>query len=496
MFLSGRTGTEIVTRDIALGLLRRGHVPVVYAQELGPLADQLRAASVPVIDDIAEMTVAPDVIHGHHNPSLAVAVARFPNVPAIFVCHDFTAWPEAPPKFPSIRRYVAVDHTVADRLRVESGIPAGQIAIHLNAVDLERFVQSDRSLPDRPARALAYVKHTTHLHALRAACAARGIALDVAGSVVGAPVDAPEALFPMYDLVFSSALSALEAIASGCATIVCDGRGLAGMVNLESAERWRPFNFGVRTLTRTVTAGSVIDAIDRYDARSAREVTAFVRKSAAMADLVDRYIGLYGECIATAPSMSRDAHDSAVALHLQTWRPRFGPEWPWHIERSRLLNDVDEALGRPAHVAAGTRIALGDDRMPSVELVTGFSAPEPWGVWTDAERATMVLRIDSRAEHVDLALHVWAFVHAAHPTLEVDVRANAADVATWSFHDPDQAGWRTIRVPLAPRSNGTVVLEFIIRKPSSPRDAGQNEDSRQLGIALSALEVRAAAGVS
>jgi hypothetical protein len=132
--------------------------------------------------------------------------------------------------------------------------------------------------------------------------------------------------------------------------------------------------------------------------------------------------------------------------------------------------------------------------MPSVEFVTGFSAPEPWGVWTDAERATMVLRIDSRAEHVDLALHVGAFVHDAHPSLEVDVRVNAVDVATWSFRDPDRAGWRTIPVTLAPRSNGTVVLEFIVRTPSSPRDADQNEDSRQLGIALSALEVRAVAG--
>jgi hypothetical protein len=341
-------------------------------------------------------------------------------------------------------------------------------------------------------RALAYVKHFGHLHALRTACAARGIALDVAGTVTGAPVGAPETVFPTYDLVFSSALSALEAMASGCATIVCDARGLAGMVDLESAERWRPFNFGVRTLTRAVTAGAVIDEIDRYDARSAAEVTAFVRDSAAMAQLVDRYVELYRECIAAAPAIPRDAHDCALARHLQTWRPRYGPAWPWQTERSRLLHDVDQALDRPAHIAVGATVSLADGHVPSVELVTGFSKPEAWGVWTDAERATMVLRVDSPADHVDLALHVQAFVHDAHPALNVDVRANAADVATWSFRHPDPGGWRTIPVTLPPRSNGTMVLEFIIRTPSSPHLAGMNEDSRRLGIALSALEVRAA----
>ena len=227
--LTGRTGTEIVTRDLALGLLRRGHRPMVYAPEArGGLADELRAASVPVADDIDAIAVRPDVIHGHHNAPLATAIARFPEVPAIFVCHDFTAWHDAPPHFPSIRRYVAIDDTNADRLVAESGIEPERVAVHLNAVDLRRFAASQRRLPDAPARALAFVKHITHLTAVRAACAARGIALDTVGTAAGVRVDAPETVFAGYDLVFTSALSALEAMACGCAVIVCDARGVAG----------------------------------------------------------------------------------------------------------------------------------------------------------------------------------------------------------------------------------------------------------------------------
>ena len=225
MWLAGRSGTEIVTRDVALGLLRRGHRPIVYAQQTGPLAAELRAASIPVVDRIASIAERPDVIHAHHNAPLAVAVARFPDVPAIFVCHDFTAWHDAPPHFPSVLRYVAVDETVADRLRIESGIAPERVAIHRNAVDLDRFRAPERSLPEAPRRALAFVKHTAHLEALRTACAARGLALDEAGTVTGNRLDRPEEVLPKYDLVFTSALSALEAMVSGCAVIVCDARG-------------------------------------------------------------------------------------------------------------------------------------------------------------------------------------------------------------------------------------------------------------------------------
>ena len=37
-------------------------------------------------------------------------------------------------------------------------------------------------------------------------------------------------IFRRHDLVFASARSALEAMATGCAVIVLDGRGFAGLV--------------------------------------------------------------------------------------------------------------------------------------------------------------------------------------------------------------------------------------------------------------------------
>jgi hypothetical protein len=40
--MATRTGTETYVRDLALGLMHRGHEPSVYAPELGEIARELR----------------------------------------------------------------------------------------------------------------------------------------------------------------------------------------------------------------------------------------------------------------------------------------------------------------------------------------------------------------------------------------------------------------------------------------------------------------------
>jgi hypothetical protein len=347
--LSQRNGTEIVTRDLALGLLRLGHRPVILTQTDGPLATELRAASIPVATDIAQVGGAIDVIHAHHTHMAAIAVARFPHAPCVFVAHDFVAWSDAPPLLPSVRRYVAVDETVADKLVFEHGLSPDRVLVHLNAVDLNRF-QPGPELPRKPQRALAFAKNERHLPAIREACAARGIALDVVGQAVGRLIAAPEIWLPRYDLVFASALTALEAMACGRAVIVCDGRGLAGLATAERYAEWRRRNFGLRTLAAPITTQAVLREIDAYDAAGAAEVGRRVRDEAGLgpwlAALLDLYRETMAEHRAAPPSESGTA--LAMARHLQTWAPRVDARWPWIAERERLIaqRDAVAALAR------------------------------------------------------------------------------------------------------------------------------------------------------
>lgn len=326
--LKGRTGTESYVRDLALSLARRGHSPVVFSPLLGPIASEIRAATIPVVDDLDRIGTAPDIIHGHHGPETLAALLGFPGVPAVTVCHSWSGWADAPPHHPRIRRYVAVDHTCGDRLRSEHGIPDEQIHVALNAVDLERF-RGRPPLPARPARALVFSNAAggrgSHLAAIREACAAAGIAVEVAGVASGRPMSRPEEVLGEFDLVFAKARAALEAMAVGSAVILCDAVGAGPLVDSTNFNRLRPLNFGMRALREPVTPEWIGREIARYDAADAAAVSRVVRQTAGQDALVDDLCALYEAVIQehrAAPPIDPAEESRAAGRYVQSLGPR------------------------------------------------------------------------------------------------------------------------------------------------------------------------------
>ncbi|WP_204322744.1 hypothetical protein, partial [Streptococcus pneumoniae] len=59
----------------------------------------------------------------------------FPRRPAIWLCHDATAWFDAAPRFAQIRRHFAVDETCRERLVAGDGLARESIGILPNAID-------------------------------------------------------------------------------------------------------------------------------------------------------------------------------------------------------------------------------------------------------------------------------------------------------------------------------------------------------------------------
>ncbi|MEO6325531.1 MAG: glycosyltransferase [Thermoanaerobaculia bacterium] len=320
--LANRAGSELYVRDVATALLRAGHAPVAYSPVLGDVADELRAATVPILDDLRLMTVPPDVIHGQHHMETMTALLHFPGVPAVSFCHGWMPWEEAPPLHPRIRRYVAVDRTCLDRLTLECGIPPTLTELHLNFVDLERF-PSRPALPARPSRALLFSNNAradTHLPAVTEACARAGIALDVAGLGSGNVAAAPESLLQSYDLVFAKARAALEAMAVGAAVVLCDASGSGPMVSTGSYGTLRELNFGVRTLDQPVTPEALLAQIDLYDPIDAAAVSVEVRSTASLRDALARLVTLY-QTIVSEPRAPLDpaVEGAAAAAYLRSW---------------------------------------------------------------------------------------------------------------------------------------------------------------------------------
>lgn len=299
--LAGRAGSELYVRDLAIALMRRGHSPVAYSQVLGEVAEELRQATVPVIDDLAQLSFTPDIIHGQHHMETMTAVLHFPDTPALFTCHGWAPWEELPPVFPSILRYVAVDELCLERLLTTAAIAEEKTQVLSNFVDLERF-QLRGPLPQKPKSALIFSNYAgdgLKVEAIRAACTRAGIErVDLVGAASGNGAAKPEDILGAYDVVFAKARCGLEAMASGCSLVVADFAGLGGLVTTDNMVQMRRLNFGVRTMQAgPLTEDAVLRELQRYNADDARKVSEWVRGEADMSSAVSRWLDVYAEVL-------------------------------------------------------------------------------------------------------------------------------------------------------------------------------------------------------
>ena len=304
-----RGGGVIHVRDLATALVESGHTPIVYGSGGSRLKGEFKRATVPVVDDLEQVAAPPDIIHGHNHLKTMVALLHFSQTPAVYTCHSWSLWQDAPPVHPRVISYIAVDYTCQDRLVNQSGIPEERVNVVFNSVDLERF-RPRGPLPDQPRKALVFSNHAseqTYLAPVREACAAAGITLDVIGAGAGKVADAPEKLLGNYDLVFAKARCALEALVVGCAVILCDALGSGPMVTSGELTRLRASNFGIRTLRNPVTSDNLAKEIARYNVNDAAEVTRQLRATADRNEVVDTTVKIYEDAIARHAENVADA---------------------------------------------------------------------------------------------------------------------------------------------------------------------------------------------
>ena len=327
VWMRGRGGSESVTRDLAKGLMTRGHSPIVYTPLIGEPGIELRDAGVPVIDDLRLLKEPPDVIHGHHSVPTVEAIVRFPRTPTINVCHAWTLGIEAPVSLPQVRFHVGVDDACLERIAHAPGIDPARVHLIPNGVELTRISPRRRPLPEQPQKAAVFGKATALFPLLLEICIEKGIELQAIGAPLGRSTAHPEAMLAQVDLVFASARSALEAICAGCAVIVCDARGMAGLASRENHSELRRMNYGLRSLTRVATAANLRSEIERYDAAGSEALSALTREQADFSKLLDRYLELYRLSIEDMQARPVAEEDYVLALSgfLREALPRTAP---------------------------------------------------------------------------------------------------------------------------------------------------------------------------
>lgn len=361
LYLSRGTGSEAVIELLGDALRQAGHEPFVFAPQLGPQADRMRARGHRVTDRLAEVATPPDVIHAQHVTPALMAMAAFPGVPVVYACHSSIFEVETPRPHPQIRRVTALDERGRDRC-LGRGFTAGQIALVPNAVDLARFRQR-APLPSRPRRALLIAKTDGHAAAVRVACARQDLILDEVGLAVGRLSDRLEDELPAYDIVFASGRSALEAAAVGCAVVLIDGAGLAGLLTTERLTPWRASNFSVALLTQPAEAEKIEQAIAAFDAADAARVTARLRQDASAEAYAARYLALYSDALADPPPADPSAIARATAAWLEDLLPSSVPR-AWQDVAKELAGY--EADRRAAELRAmEARLTARLDALPS-----------------------------------------------------------------------------------------------------------------------------------
>jgi hypothetical protein len=154
---------------------------------------------------------------------------------------------------------------------------------------------------------------------------------------------------------------------------------------------------------------------------------------------------------------------------------------PWRILAASLLPTLASLLlafqlrNRPLEMPFSSE--LGTHGSPLVGFV-GFSSAEPWGRWSQADEARIVLP-GRLPRDFDLVLEARAY----GPNIGAPAELSAGAVAA-QFTLAETLEKRVLRFRNVPPTDA---LSFRIPRPASPREGGEGDDSRRLGIGVARL---------
>jgi glycosyltransferase involved in cell wall biosynthesis len=138
--LNDLTGSETYSLGLVKGLVRAGwEVDVFTLRSTQPLRERVRALGTSVYTYPSFPAVRPDRVVTMQPLSTFLALRRVPDdVPTLAVVHGITR-DEAPVRRGRIDRFVAVSPLVGETLSARDGVPASDVVVIPNGIDLEAF---------------------------------------------------------------------------------------------------------------------------------------------------------------------------------------------------------------------------------------------------------------------------------------------------------------------------------------------------------------------
>lgn len=197
--------------------------------------------------------------------------------------------------------------------------------------------------------------------------------------------------------------------------------------------------------------------------------------------------------VATIPKSLTPGGLLVVDLHLPkaTSPARFGTS----ADRRRLGVFCSELVIRDTTVTPtnvynlGSVLRFGQDAGSEPFRVTGWSATEPNGTWTEGQNATLELRGLPAGKPLDLRALIGGMIKLPDlPSQPTEVYANGRLIANWQVADPPKDFRAQIPADLMKNAD-RLTLQFRTPRAASPQALGLSTDSRVLGLWFVELQV-------
>ncbi|NIA01844.1 MAG: hypothetical protein GWP15_00510 [Nitrospirae bacterium] len=120
-------------------------------------------------------------------------------------------------------------------------------------------------------------------------------------------------------------------------------------------------------------------------------------------------------------------------------------------------------------------------------LLTGWSDPEPWGIWSLGKQSGLAFclpRIPSG--NICLTLGASPYIYPSRPVKEISLFVNDTLITTWNFQlgKPTEKQCANIPKEVCQLNNGKLMIKLVSKEVESPKQAGFSEDERLISLGL------------
>ncbi|MGP3789926.1 MULTISPECIES: hypothetical protein [Pseudomonas] len=124
-----------------------------------------------------------------------------------------------------------------------------------------------------------------------------------------------------------------------------------------------------------------------------------------------------------------------------------------------------------------------------IQLLSGWSFPESWGVWSVNETASLKLNVNipDVPGTVNVTLQGWVFVNDQHPKQMVSFFVNGNLIQQATVNWPETT--LEVSTPIPLETLNDTVFGFHFASPTSPYSLGMSSDTRPLAFGLQSIRL-------